>query len=126
MHILIVDDEDNIRFVLKYNLELDGHTVIEAKHGEEALEQASQDLDLILLDVMMPTMNGIEACQRLKQNPDTKDIPIVMLTAKSQLLDIEEAFRAGADDYLTKPFEPDEISNKIETKLSNILKARSE
>jgi len=126
MHILIVDDEDNIRFVLKYNLELDGHTVVEAKHGEEALEVASQDLDLILLDVMMPTMNGIEACQKLKQNPHTKDIPIVMLTAKSQLLDIEEAFRAGADDYLTKPFEPDEISNKIETKLSNILKARSE
>lgn len=126
MHILIVDDEENIRFVLKYNLQLDGHTVIEAKNGEEAIGLAQNELDLILLDVMMPKMNGIQACQELKANSDTKDIPIIMLTAKSQLVDIEEAFRAGADDYLTKPFEPDEISSKIETKLANILKARSE
>jgi len=126
MHILIVDDEENIRFVLKYNLELDGHSVIEAKHGEEALGHARSEIDLILLDVMMPVMNGIETCKRLKADPDTRDIPIIMLTAKSQLVDIEEAFRAGADDYLTKPFEPDQISSKIEAKLEKIRKARSE
>lgn len=126
MRILIVDDEDNIRFVLKYNLELDGHTILEARNGEEALNLVKEKPDAILLDVMMPVMNGLEVCQTLKGNPDTKETPIIMLTAKSQLIDIEDAFRAGADDYLTKPFEPDEISAKIEAKVEKILKARSE
>ena len=126
MRILIVDDEDNIRFVLKYNLELDGHTILEARNGEEALNLVKEKPDAILLDVMMPVMNGLEVCQTLKGNPDTKETPIIMLTAKSQLIDIEDAFRAGADDYLTKPFEPDEISAKIVAKVEKILKARSE
>jgi len=126
VRILIVDDEDNIRFVLKYNLELDGHTILEARNGEEALNLVKEKPDAILLDVMMPVMNGLEVCQTLKGNPDTKETPIIMLTAKSQLIDIEDAFRAGADDYLTKPFEPDEISAKIEAKVEKILKARSE
>lgn len=125
MHILIVDDEENIRFVLKHNLELDGHSVLEAQNGEEAISLANKELDLILLDVMMPTMNGIEACQKLKANEDTRDIPIIMITARNQLIDIEEAFRVGADDYLTKPFDPAEISSIIEVKIEKILKARS-
>lgn len=128
MHIFIVDDEENIRYVVKYNLELDGHEVTAAKNGNEALEMLSQmetKPDVLLLDVMMPGISGLDVCKRVKEEETLKDLPIIMLTAKSQLVDIEDAFRAGADDYLTKPFEPDEISKKVEKKYDNIMKARS-
>ena len=113
MKILVVEDEANIRQVLKYNLELDGYDVITANDGTEALEKVKEAPGLILLDIMMPRMGGLEVCKRLKKDPATSDIPIFMLTAKSQLNDIEEAFRAGADDYLPKPFEPKELLLRI-------------
>jgi len=122
MKILVVEDEANIRQVLKYNLELDGYDVITANDGTEALEKVKEAPGLILLDIMMPRMGGLEVCKRLKKDPATSDIPIFMLTAKSQLNDIEEAFRAGADDYLTKPFEPRELNAKIKKKLENYRK----
>ncbi len=124
MKILVVEDEANIRHILKYNLELDGHSVILAENGEEALAKMDESPELILLDIMMPVMNGLEACKILKNDPETKDIPIFMLTAKSQINDIEEAFRVGADDYLTKPFDPDALSSRIEAKLENYRKSR--
>lgn len=126
MKVLVVDDEANIRQVLKYNLELDGYEVIQAKDGEEALEKVQHAPELILLDIMMPGIGGLEVCKQLKKDPATCKIPIFMLTARSQINDIEEAFRAGADDYLTKPFEPKELNQKISAKLENYRKKQSD
>jgi len=126
MKVLVVEDEANIRQVLKYNLELDGYDVILANNGEEALKKVQDGPELILLDIMMPGIGGIEACRRLKEDPATSSIPIFMLTAKSQIDDIEKAFKAGADDYLTKPFEPKELSTKISIKLENYRKKQSD
>ena len=119
MKILVVEDEANIRHILKYNLELDGHSVILAENGQPALDKMNEKPELILLDIMMPVMNGLETCKVLKADPATQDIPVFMLTAKSQINDIEEAFRVGADDYLTKPFDPDALSDRINAKLEN-------
>ncbi len=124
MRILVVEDEANIRHILKYNLELDGHSVILAENGEEALAKMTESPELILLDIMMPVLSGLETCKILKNDPETKDIPVFMLTAKSQITDIEGAFRVGADDYLTKPFDPDVLSSRIEAKLENFRKSR--
>jgi len=124
MKILVVEDEANIRHILKYNLELDGHSVVLAENGQQALEQMSEKPELVLLDLMMPVMDGLETCKKLKADPATKNIPVFMLTAKSQIRDIEEAFRVGADDYLTKPFDPDALSDRINTKLENFRKSK--
>ncbi len=113
MKILIVEDNEDIRTILKYNLELDGHEISLACNGNEALEMMDEPPDLILLDIMMPVMDGFSTCKLIKENPVTKNVPIFMLTAKSQITDIEEAFRVGADDYLTKPFDPINLCEKI-------------
>ncbi|MBC8191935.1 MAG: response regulator [FCB group bacterium] len=126
MHILVVDDEEHIRFILKYNLELDGHLVTLAHNGAEALELAKQPPDLVLLDVMMPVMDGLEACEALKKDPETSEIPVFMLTAKTQMGDIEEAFRLGANDYLTKPFDADRLAARIEDKFNKYQQSRAE
>ena len=127
MKILVVEDEARIRTVLKYNLELDGHEVALAENGQQALEIVSTaQPELILLDIMMPVMGGLAACEKLKADPNTKEIPIFMLTAKSQINDIEDAFKAGADDYLTKPFEPAELSEKIQRKMETYRKKLSD
>lgn len=118
MRILVVEDEANIQHILKYNLELDGHEVVLAGNGKEALERMDPRPDLVLLDVMMPVMNGLEACQSIKSNPETAGIPVFMITAKSQIADVEEAFKMGADDYLTKPFDPTTLGKRIDEKLS--------
>lgn len=123
MKILVVEDNANVQHILKYNLELDGHEVEKASNGEEALQKLDFKPDLILLDVMMPIMNGLEACAKIKSNPDTALIPIFMITAKSQLVDIEEAFKAGANDYLTKPFDPATLSARIEEKMERYRKS---
>lgn len=125
MKILVVDDEPNIRQLLEYNLKLDGHEVLLAGDGAEALEKVVSDLDLILLDVMMPIMDGLETCSKLKTNPKTKDIPVFMLTAKSQMKDIEGAFSLGADGYLTKPFDPATLNTRLIKKLSNLKRPKS-
>lgn len=123
MRILVVEDDANIRYILKYNLELDGHEVELAENGAQALEKLEPLPELILLDVMMPVMNGLEACAKIKSNPATKGVPIFMITAKSQLADIEEAFRAGANDYLTKPFDPASLGDRIREKMDRYRKS---
>ena len=117
MKILVVEDEAYIRQILKYNLELDGHYVTLAINGQDALDKIDDTLDLILLDMMMPVMGGLELCVLLKSQPGTRCIPILMLTAKTQKDDIQEALDAGADGYLTKPFEPEFLSAHIEQEL---------
>ena len=118
MKILIVEDEQNLQLILKYNLELDGNEVVVAGNGQEGLDLVDDSIDLILMDVMMPVMNGLDACRKLKADSKTQQIPIFMLTAKSQISDIEAAFEAGANDYLTKPFEPAKLAERINNLLA--------
>jgi len=117
MKILLVDDDDNIRNLISYNLQLDGHTVEIAENGFDCLKKINNNPDLVLLDIMMPEMDGLQTCIKIKANPATHNIPVFMLTAKSQMNDIEEAFKIGADDYLTKPIDPNTLNDRILKKL---------
>lgn len=105
--ILVVDDEEDILELLRYNLAREGYTVICAASGEEALKKAgSGPADLIVLDLMLPGIDGLEVTKRLKNNSGTQNIPIIMLTAKGDEADIVTGLEMGADDYMTKPFSP--------------------
>jgi two-component system phosphate regulon response regulator PhoB len=105
--ILVVDDEEDILELVRYNLVREGYAVACAATGEEALKSAASDpADLIILDLMLPGIDGLEVARRLKQNPGTKDTPIVMLSAKGEEADIVTGLELGADDYVTKPFSP--------------------
>ena len=117
--ILAVDDDPLILRLLQVNLEIEDYDVLLAHDGQEAVEVAEREHpDLILLDVMMPRMDGLQACKKLKENPDVKDIPVVFLSAKAQQEDIDEGLALGAADYLTKPFEPDQLIAVIERHVS--------
>ena len=108
--ILAVDDEKHIVRLVQINLEKEGYEVATANTGREALEKvASFQPDLIVMDVMMPEMDGLEALSRLKADPATSEIPVIMLTAKAQDSDVFRGWQAGADLYLTKPFNPAEL-----------------
>ncbi len=103
--ILLVEDDRSLVEVLKYNLSQAGYSVIAALDGQDGLNQARLQLpDIILLDVMIPVLDGIEVCKRLRANPDTRDIPLIILTAKSEESDQLVGFSVGADDYVVKPF----------------------
>jgi two-component system alkaline phosphatase synthesis response regulator PhoP len=105
--ILVVEDEEDIRELLKYNLEKEGYQVFGAATGEEALKNVRDRLpDLILLDLMLPGIDGLDVCRRLKGEAQTRHLPIVMLTAKGEEADIVTGLELGADDYVTKPFSP--------------------
>ncbi len=122
--ILIIDDDlDTLRLV-GLMLQKQGYQILAANSGSQGLQQASEQLpDLILLDVMMPGMDGYEVARRLRTNPSTAGIPILMFTAKSQLDDKVEGFEAGADDYLTKPTHPTELQAHVKALLTR-AKAR--
>ncbi|NUQ71025.1 MAG: response regulator [Chthonomonadales bacterium] len=108
--ILAVDDEKAIVRLVQVNLEREGYEVVTAYDGREALEKvASERPDLIVLDVMMPYMDGFEVLQNLKKDPETRDIPVIMLTAKAQDQDVFRGWQSGVDCYLTKPFNPMEL-----------------
>lgn len=111
MRVLVVDDEKLLVKGIKFNLENDGYEVLTGSDGQEALEIASsQQVDLIILDVMMPRMDGLEACQRIRE---FSDVPIIMLTAKADDMDKLMGFEHGADDYLTKPFNILELKARV-------------
>ena len=121
MKILIIDDDENIRRLVSFNLSMEGHEIIMAENGKIGIETAKKESpDLILLDVMMPVMNGIETVTNLKKEPITKNIPVFMLSAKGQMEDLDTAFDAGADNYITKPFDIDKLNAKIEFKLKKL------
>jgi len=108
--ILAVDDEKAIVRLVQVNLEREGYQVVTAYDGREALENvASERPDLDVLDVMMPYMDGFEVLQQLKKDPETRDIPVIMLTAKAQDADVFRGWQSGVDCYLTKPFNPMEL-----------------
>ena len=116
--ILIVDDELDTLLPLKRALEMEDFNVIEAQDGIEALEKVRSEIpDLVLLDLMLPKINGFEVCQRLKQDEATSSIPIIMLTAKGETSDKIEGIEIGADDYVTKPFNLDELKARIKAVL---------
>jgi CheY-like chemotaxis protein/two-component sensor histidine kinase len=116
--ILIVDDNPNNVQLLKAVMTMRGFDVLVAKNGLHALETVKTDLpDLILLDIMMPEMDGFEACQKLKESPTTTNIPIIFLTAKSHIDDIMKGFELGAVDYITKPFSSNELVARVEIHL---------
>jgi two-component system, OmpR family, response regulator RpaA len=112
--ILVIDDEQAINELIKINLELSGYKVIQALDGIKGFALAKQELpNAIVLDVMMPEVDGYTVAQRIRQNQTTKNIPILMLTALSQLNDKVKGFDIGVDDYLTKPFEMEELKVRI-------------
>lgn len=121
--ILVVDDDRAINELIKVNLELHGYTVYQAYDGTEGFANAKQNLpDLILLDVMMPEVDGYTVAQRIRQNESTKDIPIIMLTALSQLEDKVKGFDLGIDDYLVKPFDIEELYVRVRALLKRTHK----
>lgn len=108
--ILAVDDEKHIVRLVQINLQKDGYEVITASNGREALEQVERENpDLVIMDVMMPEMDGLEALKILKGSAKTADIPVIMLTAKAQDADVFQGWQSGTDLYLTKPFNPQEL-----------------
>lgn len=105
--ILVVDDEEDILELVRYNLAREGYRVVCAASGEQALNKAgAETFDLILLDLMLPGIDGLEVAKKLKNKPETRHIPIIMLTAKGEEADIVTGLELGADDYVTKPFSP--------------------
>lgn len=112
--ILVIDDDNAINELIKINLELNGYKVIQALDGIKGFALAKQEMpNAIVLDVMMPEVDGYTVAQRIRQNPSTKDIPILMLTALSQINDKVKGFDIGVDDYLTKPFEMEELKVRL-------------
>lgn len=108
--ILAVDDEKHIVRLVQINLQKEGYEVVTASTGREALEQVERENpDLVIMDVMMPDMGGFEALQIMKSGEKTSQIPVIMLTAKAQDADVFQGWKSGADLYLTKPFNPQEL-----------------
>jgi two-component system, OmpR family, phosphate regulon response regulator PhoB len=113
--LLIDDDEDGVRSLVRMTLESEKYQILEATGGSEAISMVKRHQpDLVLLDVMLPDSSGIEVCRVLKSDPDTRATTVVMLTAKAQSSDLEEAEAAGADGYFTKPFSPVALMQRVE------------
>ena len=116
--VLVVDDEQDLLELVSYNLNKEGFRVVCVSTGEEALTAAKRDVpDLILLDLLLPTVDGLEVCRRLKSDPRTQHIPVLMLTAKSEEADIVRGLELGADDYVPKPFSPRVLMARIKAVL---------
>jgi CheY-like chemotaxis protein len=112
--ILIAEDEEDIRNLISFTLNFGGHQVMATGNGEQVLHAISEDKpDLILLDVRMPRMSGYEACEKIKSNPLTKDIPVVFLSAKGQENEIQTGLESGAHEYILKPFSPNDLLERI-------------
>ncbi len=112
--VLIVEDEPGLVTMLRYNLEREGYRVEEAADGEEALLKVEEATpDIILLDWMLPRLSGLEVCRRVRRRPDTRDLPIIMLTARGEEADRVRGLDTGADDYVTKPFSPSELMARM-------------
>jgi DNA-binding response OmpR family regulator len=113
--VLAADDDEDILGLVAFRLERSGYTVIQARDGEEALALAVMELpDLAVLDVMMPKLDGFELTRRLRAEEATSRMPIILLTARAQDADVQRGFEAGADDYLRKPFSPNELRARVQ------------
>jgi len=117
--ILLIDDHQTVFRLLEAIVRIKGYTLLYAESGQQGIVMARQELpDLILLDVMMPDIDGFKVCQYLKENEDTKDIPIMFLTARGSDGDLELGRKAGADGFMTKPFQTIEVLKQIELLLA--------
>ena len=124
--ILVVDDENYILHILDFSLGAEGYEVITAEDGEEAVRKTRDERpDLVVLDVMMPKMDGYETCKRLKEEEATRNIPVILLSAKGRTMDQNKGFEVGADDYITKPFSPRKLIEKIGTVLDRSANSES-
>lgn len=123
--ILVAEDETDIRELVAFSLvNIGGFQVVKAKNGAEAVELAqAEQPDLILMDVRMPKMTGVEACAKLKEIPETRDIPVVFLSAMGQEQEIQTGMDVGAVEYILKPFAPDVLMNKVNEILTRTGKA---
>jgi two-component system phosphate regulon response regulator PhoB len=120
-HVLVVEDEDSLATLLQYNLQKEGYEVSLAGDGEEALLMVEERLpDLIVLDWMLPKVSGIEVCRRLRQRNETRNVPVVMLTARGEESDRVRGLDTGADDYVVKPFSMTELGARLRAVLRRI------
>ncbi|BCB61400.1 MULTISPECIES: response regulator [Halomonadaceae] len=115
----LIEDEEDVAFLLRFLLERSGYNVERAEDGRQAMARIEQSAnsdkvpDLVLLDIMLPYHDGLEILARLRAQPEWEDVPVIMLTAKSREADIVRALEVGADDYVTKPFQPDELLARL-------------
>jgi DNA-binding response OmpR family regulator len=113
--VLVADDDEDILALVAFRLERAGYGVVQARNGEEALRLAEEKQpDLAVLDVMMPKLTGYEVTERLRKNAATRRMPIMLLTARVQEADVARGFEAGADDYMKKPFSPQELRARVQ------------
>jgi DNA-binding response OmpR family regulator len=121
--ILIAEDEPDIRELVAFTLRFAGHEVTATPNGEEALQQASQLIpDIIIMDVRMPKMTGYDACRAMKADIMLKDIPVIFLSAKGQDSEIQTGLDVGAEEYLLKPFAPDQLAERVKAILAKFGK----
>jgi DNA-binding response OmpR family regulator len=112
--VLVVDDDPVIIRLLEVNFEMEGFEVVTAVDGQDGVDKCRAELpDIVVSDVMMPKLNGLELCVAIKADPATDGIPVVLLSAKAQVADIRAGLDAGADDYVTKPFEPLDLIDRV-------------
>ena len=120
-YVLVMEDEDALATLVQYNLEKEGYKVVVAADGEEGMLQIDERLpDLVLLDWMLPKLSGIEVCRRIRGRPETRNLPIIMLTARGEETDRVRGLDTGADDYMTKPFSMTELIARIRAVLRRI------
>lgn len=121
--IVIAEDEPDIRELIAFTLRFAGHEVITGSNGEEGYQLAKTERpDLVMLDVRMPRLTGYEACKRIKAEPELANIPVIFLSAKGQENEIEQGLAAGAEEYLLKPFAPDQLVERVKTVLAKYQK----
>jgi DNA-binding response OmpR family regulator len=127
MRVLVIDDEPDVLMLCRVNLQLAGHEVVEASNGKVGLELArTLRPDVVVLDVMLPKVDGLTVLHELASSEETRNIPVIMLTAKTQLEDRREAWRAGCAEYLTKPFSPIELAELVGRARAMSTQERSE
>jgi len=121
--VLLIEDEEHIRTIVEYNLQMDGIEVYLAEDGPTGLDIATtKKPDVILLDWMLPGMDGLQVLEKLKADQRTRSIPVIMVTVKRMVSDVGNALLRGADDYIVKPFDPEELSQMIRRKLESMVK----
>ncbi len=121
--ILIAEDEPDIRDLVAFTLRFAGHEVVTATNGEEAVQVAKKETpDLIILDVRMPRMTGYDACRAIKSDPALNAVPVIFLSAKGQESEIQDGMNAGAEEYLLKPFAPDQLTDRVRSILARFGK----
>jgi two-component system response regulator MtrA len=117
--ILVADDDEDIRMLVVMRLQHSGHDVEQVADGATAVEHCRSGApDLVVLDLMMPGMNGLDACRTIRADPELAQTPVILLTARAQSSDVEAGLAAGADDYITKPFSPRDLAERVDALLA--------